>query len=314
VFQSKLAPWNTDEYLSLSVTTTLPVTLRKISRLLNRYGYPACWGHNALYRIRDVRAVGGFDEAFSSEDLALAIDLAGRGRRCCLVDEESFERFPRSFEEYARRSSRWARQTIQLLLHKRKSALSLLTLAHLFMDAFGYVMPVLFAAGAVLVTWSSRSSLRDLASTSQLAGSRGFPIMLGLMLFYVATLLVDLPEAVLVRRVTVWKYFHALWLRLLLSLYSLAPICRGVAKGLFSRRPRFEPTGEKLADGDEGDVRMGTLVGLIGLVSVVLLGVLRNPLVLVLNWFWIVPFLSAPICILWVSAHRLSEERRREWQ
>jgi hypothetical protein len=231
-----------------------------------------------------------------------------------LVDVQSFERFPRSFQEYARRSAKWARQAIQLLLHKKKGALSLLTLAHLFMDAFGYVMPVLFAVAAVLVTWGGRSSLRDLASVDQIMAAREFPIMLGLMLFYVATLFADLPEAVLVRGIALSKYFRALWLRFLLGLYALVPIGRGVADGVLSRRARFEPTGERQVGGKGGGVSISPLAALASLTAVVFFGVLRNPLAVVFNWFWIVPLLSAPICILWMTTHRLAEERKSELQ
>ena len=312
VFQSKLAPWNTSDYLSLAATAILPITLRKTARLLNKYDYPVCWGHNAAYRIKQMEEIGGFNESFSSEDLALAIDIANSRYRCRLVDVLSFERFPGTFEEYARRSSRWARQTIQLLLYKNKGMLPLMTTAHLFMDAFGYIMPVLFAAGAVLAVWGGNSSLYDLVSAApRLAGAPHLPIMLVLVCFYVASLLLDLPSAVMMKDVSVRKYFLALWLRILLSLYSLPPICKGLWEGLISRRPRFEPTGSETRGESKTMMHSLCLLCMSLFVLVLFLGVLRNPVVLFLNWFWIIPILTAPASVLWIHSYRLSAPQRR---
>lgn len=310
VFQSLLVPWNDGDYLASAATVPFPVVRRRLARLINRYGYLACWGHNALYRTREVVAAGGFDERFSSEDFALAIDLANRGRRCRLVDVTSYERFPRSFHEYARRSSRWARQMVQLVRHKQMGSLPILSCAHLFMDAFGYAMPTLFAGAAILVTWGGRSSLQDLALAGRIVSGREFPIMLGLMVLYAAVLLVDLPEAVLARRIKMSKFFHSMWLRLLLNLYASVPVGCSVVNGLFSRRPTFEPTGRRPARRPTSGVGVSTWGALSAVTSVVLVGVLRNPLSMVYNCFWILPFLSAPIAVLWVERFRIAAGRR----
>jgi len=311
VFQSKLAPWNTDDYLSIAVTGILPITLWKMDRLLNRYDYLVCWGHNALFRTKHIVDVGGFSESFSSEDLALAIDLANSGYRCCLVDVLSFEKFPRTFEEYARRGSRWARQAIQLLLYKNKGNLSLTTIVHLFMDVFGYIMPILFAIGAVLLVWSGNSSLHDLAfAVPQLSGAPNSAIMFSLVCFYVVSLFLDLPAAVLMKSMSIKQYFLARWLHVLLGFYSLAGICKGLWEGLVSRRPSFEPTGSSSFEANR--IAIFNMLFMCIFVLVLAGGILRNPAVIVLNWFWIIPILITPAGVVWIGAYRMRALCRRE--
>jgi len=308
VFQSKLAPWNVQDYLTTCETATLKIAHWKLDRLLNRYGYLVCWGHNALYRCEEIRKLGGFDERFSSEDLALAIDLPKHGYRASLVDVVSFERAPRTFDEYAQRSARWARQTLQLLLYKQKGVLPFLSRVHLFMDAFGFIMPVLFAIGAFLVTWSGTSSLRDFAAISGLAKLPHFPILAAMSSVYVFALFSDLPAVVFARGVSVRKYFVALWLRLIANLYSLAPITTSLVAALFSRRPRFQPTGSFQPTDSSGPRHLRRIVYLMAFVLSLGVGILRNPLILLFNWFWVLPLMTAPIVILWFTPHQIQPQ------
>lgn len=65
LFQSKLVPWNQEDILARSSAQLFPVTIHKMDRLLNRYGFLPSWGHNILYRTAAILKLGGFDERFS---------------------------------------------------------------------------------------------------------------------------------------------------------------------------------------------------------------------------------------------------------
>jgi len=84
-------------------------------RLANRLRSIFSAGHNNLHRTRAILEVGGFDEAFLSEDIAVTLKLVRAGYSSKLVNLVGFESEPETIFAYSSRLQRWAKQTVQIL-------------------------------------------------------------------------------------------------------------------------------------------------------------------------------------------------------
>lgn len=235
---------------------------------------------------------------------------ASLGFQCQLVDVVSYEKFPRTFEEYARRNSRWARQTLQLVLYRKQGKLPLTAWLHLFMDAYGYLVYTLFLIGAMLVVWSGSSNLYDFKLAMSITQQPLFPLITVLLSFYIVYLfLMDLPLA-LAYKITIGGYFRSIGIRFLLSFYSMVPTCKGALQAFLSSRARFEVTGRKLVY-DDNSCWLG--IRQIGYLFIILLlliiGIIRNPVSVLLNWFWIFPMVISPFFVLWINLQQLHVDR-----
>lgn len=297
LFQSKLVPWNHQDILARAVGNFFPISLQKADRLLNRYCYLPSWGHNNLYRT-DVIAKIGFDEKYSSEDVAIGVDLASCGLGCCLVDIISYEKFPGTFDQYAQRNARWARQTLQLLLFRKSGKLPLTSWLHLLMVGYGYLVNVLFVVGSLLIVWGGSSRFSDFGTAISAVGQSRLLLALALLALYIGyVLLLDFPFA-LTCKVPIKKYFLSIGVRTLLSFYSMIPTCRGIFEAFQSPKARFEITEKRDYDVRGRFTGIRQLKWLIALVAILIGGLVRNPLPLLMNGFWIVPMVLSPAIIV----------------
>jgi hypothetical protein len=124
IFQAKIAA-EVDAHTPLQARVSA-IGSRARNRVFERVHSPCglllSGGHNQMIRIDALFDVGGFDTRFCGEDTALSLHFAARGCRVLLVDAWSYELEPATFERYARRTLRWARQTVELLGEKWEGA------------------------------------------------------------------------------------------------------------------------------------------------------------------------------------------------
>jgi Glycosyl transferase family 21 len=126
---------------------------RVLDRLHGRIGWNLSQGHNNLHRISALNAVGGFDLSASCEDTIVSLRLMSTGWRIILVDAHTYDAEPRDVFAFRRRTVRWARQTVDVILSIRGnlgSRAALLLTKHLcayLMAPAGVVTLAIFAAG-----------------------------------------------------------------------------------------------------------------------------------------------------------------------
>jgi len=297
LFQSKIDYWNTDRVLPRVASYMLPATFHVMDRLINSCGYLPSWGHNNMYRVSALLASGGFDERFTSEDLATGLNMVRAGFRCRMVQVVTSEAFPTTFSSYAGRSSRWARQTLQLVLHRRDSGgVPISTQMHILMAGYGYGIQVLFVLGMIAVAWAGHSSLADLRFVITRLGDATMIGYLFLIAAHVSYLFLRNVPLAVKYRTGVWRYLVNLLMYLTLGCCSILPIAKGVVSALVSRKRRFPVTDKRQAPGNwRSELRKQ--LPLMVLIAVVLAGLARNPVALLFNWHWILPFVASPVVV-----------------
>lgn len=307
LFQSKIKPWNTDRLLPRVMAQMFPVFAFELDILTSRCALLPSWGHNNLYRTESLAAVGGFDERFISEDVATGLDLQNHGYSCRLVDVTSFEMFPPRFTDYAVRNRRWARQSIQLELHKQDIPnVSFTTKLHIFMAMYTYVSSVILVAAISFIVLSSKSTVGEVAQfvNSLVRGqymSLRFVGSVALLGFLIAYVILPRLALSLKLRMPIRKYVQFWMVTTLLGIYSLVPTALAVLRSLYKKTLEFSVTPKNSSTSSGAlSQALPELKHLLLLVGLVGLGVARNPGVLLFGWFWLIPLLISPIgiCVL----------------
>ena len=81
-----------------------------------RWGYLPFFGHNALIRVADLRALGGLTPGFFSDDLDFSIRLTLAGRRIVYRPDIRFgERHPADWVSFRKRARKWAFGCMQVV-------------------------------------------------------------------------------------------------------------------------------------------------------------------------------------------------------
>ncbi|HEX8852136.1 MAG TPA: glycosyltransferase family 2 protein, partial [Pyrinomonadaceae bacterium] len=114
IFNSLPVCWNTHLRFPRLLATHTPLRNWSRIRLANRADSVLSTGHNNLHRTQAVIEVGGFDEEFVAEDIALTLKLWQAGYRSRLVSLRAFEAEPEHIFSYVRRLRRWAKQNVQI--------------------------------------------------------------------------------------------------------------------------------------------------------------------------------------------------------
>jgi cellulose synthase/poly-beta-1,6-N-acetylglucosamine synthase-like glycosyltransferase len=110
------------------------------------------WGHNNLIRTRPLQEVGGFDESFVGEDLAMAIAMLERGYGCKMVDVYSYDAEVRTVQGYLKRSLRYAQQTLQIA-RTGLWRIGLTSNLMVFMAAYFFLVWCVYIPGKIVAVW-----------------------------------------------------------------------------------------------------------------------------------------------------------------
>lgn len=307
VFQSKVMVWNRGSKFIRALSALFPVGYYFLERCGNPCDMMFSYGHNVLYRVSDLRRVGGFDERYISEDVATSMNLLREGHLTRLVDVVSYEFSPDTPNKYVKRVIKWAKNTLQLS-GKMAEGLPFTTLLAIFNVFLNYIIWFLYLAGMIIAVWGYTSSVRQAVGFITFLMAGGFlwgdllPRLL-LIAFYLShQLLFKLPFAV-INKVKIRDYFEHIVLRIALSFYVMFPLIIAQAKAMLLRERHVFTITEK---GGKRGIKFSELIKemkyTLFLSAVLAIGSVRNPLSLVLNFAWLIPlFLSPLILYLYVK-------------
>jgi cellulose synthase/poly-beta-1,6-N-acetylglucosamine synthase-like glycosyltransferase len=255
-------------------------------------------GHNNLYRTTAIQNVGGFDERFVAEDIALTLNLARAGYASRLVAIETYEAEPEHVFAYIARLLRWAKQTVQI--HRADwTGVPFALKFQIFRNAWFYANFSLGFAWALLLTWvpeflHSRQG-HEIADPEAFAYHFTLVPLLSGLIIPIGFLILKMPF-VLKAKVTLVDYFAGCVLLNAISLYAISAVVLAQLTAIVCPTVKF-PVSEK-------GRRIVTLFGLIFGASwnwlfsiIVCLGVYYNNDILMALEVWSGLFLGLPILI-----------------
>jgi cellulose synthase/poly-beta-1,6-N-acetylglucosamine synthase-like glycosyltransferase len=300
IFQSKTRTWNTSNRFAQTLAAIEPMWYFPLERLANRCNMLLPWGHNMLCRTEAILQVGGFGEEYLSEDYEIAVRLLQIGYASKLVNILSWDAMPEDVDAYAKRSVRWAQGIFQIV-RGNIGKVPLIVKFRLTMAAYYYLVQVLYVLALFLIVWSYHSSLLNLYIFLQFLLTGAFlqtsfwrPLLL--IGFYLSLYL--LLQPLLARRlgVSFRQFFSHAVLGVAVGLYSATPLMRGIWRTIrtgegvrtIMPKPGISPAVRATA---RSKILTYTLSGLM------LVGMIRNPVSLVFNFMWLLPFVLAPLIL-----------------
>lgn len=307
VFQSVIEIWNRDNGFSRTLSRMMPVWNYGAGKLANSFDTSLSWGHNCLYRTGAVGMAGGFDETSIAEDFATAIRVAEAGYRCRIVNETSYESTPKTPGSYAKRSRRWCRGITEIMMSSKSRGLPFTTRLYLVMSMYSYLIWIFYVPGMLISTIGYESSLVNVTNLMGFIAAGQFintPLLPAFIMifFYISYfLLFKLPIALRVG-VGVRDYFKSLLLLTALGFYMLFPIIKAHLETLAGRKSVFEVTPKGRPPVKFLEILREMKYSII-LIALLIAGIIRNPISLIFNFFWLIPFVASPI-ILYLACSR----------
>jgi membrane glycosyltransferase len=303
IFQSMILPWNKDIPFSRLVGALIPISSYFYKKLGNECFTVLSWGHNNLHRTKQIMSVGGFDERFIAEDFATTMNLIKYGYQCKLVNILSYDAEPETASNYRKRYIRWAKQTIQLMSNFSAENIPFNTRLHLLIGLYTYmiwtILPIIISLGL----WGFKSSLEDLDNIIYYALSEEFinkdhTIYLIIIIFYIFDILfLRIPLAHRLG-ISIKDYFMSIILHMSLSSFMLFPLINSELKMLYNGHIEFDVT-KKGRENNKYTLRQIIQQMKLGIIFNIYLGIglLKNPLFFIFNFFWLMPFLLSPLSI-----------------
>ncbi|HNY33364.1 MAG TPA: glycosyltransferase family 2 protein, partial [Methanothrix soehngenii] len=303
IFQSMILPWNKDVPFSRLVGALIPISLYYYKKLGNECSTVLSWGHNNIHRTESIINVGGFDERFIAEDFATSMNLIRYGYQCKLVNILSYDAEPETASNYRKRYVRWAKQTIQLFSNFSAENIPFNTRLHLLIGLYTYIIWIILPIIISLGLWGFRSSLYDLDNIIYYVLSEDFInkehiIYLIIILFYIFDILfLRIPLAHKLG-ISIKDYFMSIILHMSLSNFMLFPLIYSELKMLYNGHIEFDVT-QKGREKNKSTLMQIIQQMKLGVVFNLYLGIglFKNPLFFIFNFFWLMPFLLSPISI-----------------
>jgi len=300
IFQSKWRIWNTNNKFPRIIASLLPLWLYSFEKLANEYDTPLIMGHNNLLRTRLIKEVNGFDERFVCEDLATSLNLLEKGYECKYVDVISYEACPETVKSYAKRYIRWAKGTIEVAKQGTRD-ISFTANLHLFMTAFSYLIYFFYLPGMLIATWGCSSTFEDalyllkLIFSGEIVHTRLFTPLL-LILFYVINfVLLKLPLAYKLK-ISTKDYFLGMILCPAIDFYMLLPLVKSQIETIFGKKVIFDVTDKRRYNISLSHTFREMKYGIF-LWVILLIGIIRNPITFIFNFFWLIPFIMSPLVV-----------------
>lgn len=309
VFQAKIESARSRSLFAQLLSAGARPRARVMERVHAPLGILLSFGHNQLLRVEPIREVGGFNERLTSEDTSLSLQLAAAGWQTQLVDVWTRDTDPETVAAYVRRTTRWARQTIELFHHPWRDVplrLKLLLCRHLL----SYTLPVVgvLLLGISLWTgpetperaWSFLRASLSLTDGYQVYGLTLWPVFIVFLLYTVLRLVLARAEGVS-------------WRLLLLSFILgnapfaalLPPLIGSLLISACGVKVRFVPTNSRYALSRDASLRRHLLFGLTTalLLSALVAGALYHPgsLLVGFNIIWLTQLLLSPLSLLILS-------------
>jgi glycosyltransferase involved in cell wall biosynthesis len=307
VFNSLPVCWNTRLRFPRLLATHTPLRNWSRMRLANRSDAVLSNGHNNLHRTEAVSGVGGFDEQFVAEDIALTLKLLRAGYTSRLVNLRAYEAEPEHIFSYVRRLTRWAKQNVQI--HRADwTGIPLSVKFEMFKLNWWYLSFFFYPAWVVLVVWGARTSQSDARvfwEVVSLDAAQAFWLCAPtLVIFAVALSPVLLRVPLLIREgIRLRDYAGNCVLSMAIAAYATPAICRAQAVAAVSPACDFDVTDKR-----ERRVTLGSILMyqrlLIPFWVFVSIGFWFNRVALLFSSLWFLCSLLAPLLIYCFHEHR----------
>jgi len=301
IFQSKIRYWNTENRFVKTLSAMGPFWLFKAEKIGPRLKTLLSYGHNDLVRTKYIKEIGGYDEAFVSEDFATSLRLFEKGYEIRMVDVESSEAMPNTVQSYAKRQARYCKQSFQIL-RLLPLSVPLTTKLRLAMNAYSYAVWPIFSIGAFLSIWGYSSSFGGLLSLTKfivtgsvLHSSFLAPLLIIIFYQFYFTLL-RLPLA-LKLGISAKEYFNNLILTMAVGFYASVPVLKALLETMLGKDVEFEVTDKKC--GEILSVYQIIYETRLIIITAYLLtiGLIKNPMALAFNFPWLLPLMFTPLII-----------------
>lgn len=159
IFQGLIDIWNLDTRFTRALAPMHRLSQDEWEKKLANYlDAITCYGHNALFRIRPLLELGGFDERYVSEDFATAVRLADRGHRTVFVPLRTYEALPENVRGFVKRQNKWTRGAMEFLHFVPPARIGLLRKLLLLMIPLGHLAYIAVMAAMVLAIFGRVSS------------------------------------------------------------------------------------------------------------------------------------------------------------
>jgi len=308
VFQGLINIWNLE---SRFVKTLAP--LQALSqdtwetRLANHLDAVFCYGHNALLRMSHIREIGGFVEGYVSEDFATAVELAAeKGYKSRFVPIHTYEAMPQNVRGFIKRQNKWTRGSMEFFSFAKKPNLSPLQRLLLLETPVGHLAYVIIMITMFLTIFGYYSTTAHLiAFTANLLATNLLYIFeIPLFQYVIATSLIS---ALILRiklyqlKVGNWTFLKHQLLSKAIGAIMLPYEVKTIVKYFANRKLTFAvtPKSEKtLSLRETLSISRATIL----IIVTISLGlILVNPLGILYNITWFLPFFLSPLLIYFFS-------------
>ena len=313
IFQSKWRIWNTQNRFPRLLGSILPVWFFPLEKLANEYETPLVMGHNNMFRVALLEDAGGFDERFVCEDLATSLNLLERGYACKYVNVISYEASPETIKSYATRHIRWATGTVEVAKQGTRDV-SFITNLHVLVGALSYLIYLAYLPGMLIVTWGFASSISDVSTLFYFIFSGAIihtwlfaPLVL--IGFYVVNFVFLRLYIARKLHVPSLTYFAGTLIFPSIDIYMMVPLVVGLIRTLFGKKVHFTVTDKKTSPASFMGIVSQMKFGLV-IWALLLIGVIRNPMSLLFNFFWLIPYAAAPF-MLYAVQRAVSQQGRQ---
>ena len=307
VFQGLINIWNLDNKF---VRTLAPLHVLGQDmwekRLANHLDAVFCYGHNALIRMSHIIEIGGFVEGYVSEDFATAVKLAEKGYKSRFIQSHTYEAMPENIRGFIKRQNKWTRGSMEFFSFARQPHLTFiqrLLLAQTPLGHFAYVIILLTMFLTIFGYFSTTAHL--LAFALNLLSSHIFYILEIPVFQYVITTAI-ISGIVLRLKLHQLGVSNSVFLKYQLLSKAIGAIMlpyevKTILKYLVNRKLAVSvtPKSEKALSLWETVSLAKATILIMGLLTFGL--VLVNPLGLIYNIIWLVPFFVSPLIIFLFS-------------
>jgi hypothetical protein len=314
VFQAKIDSSYNQSLFAWLLSAGARPRMRIVERVYGPLGILLSYGHNQLLRLEPILAIGGFDEILTGEDTSLSLQLARGGWRTDIVDVWTCDTDPQTVEAYIRRTTRWARQTIELFLQPWFDVPLRLKLI-VCRDLLSYVLPLVALLLLGISLWTGPATPKGAWNflVASLSFSPGYEIY-GLTLWpalFVVCLLIVLRTILAWLEGVPWRLFFLSSLLGNPACSVLAvPLAGSMLASALGFKVRFVPTNSSYRRG-YGEALRHQLIPVLSavvLLSIMLVGALRHPgsLLVGFNLLWVTQLAVSPLALLivWIASRR----------
>lgn len=303
IFQGMINIWNTDKPFPRALAPTQVLGQDEWERKLSGYlGAVLCYGHNVMFRTSHVLAVGGFDEAYVSEDFATAVRLASAGYGSTFVPLHTWEALPENVRGFVKRQAKWTRGSMEFWSFVPPANLPWWKKLLLYMTPWNHIAYVAIMAAMVAAVFGRASTFGAFLAfgANLLTAPIAYIWSINLFRFIIVMTLITsaFTIAKLVQvRLGFWKFYRARTLSKAIGAIMLPHELRAMILYALDRRRKFPVTPK-----DEPPMTMREILhvgrGTIGLVVVMALGLtIWNPVGLWYNVLWFASFITAPLVL-----------------